>query len=91
MLNIHIREMGVNQSKNEIEEMVEKFSKVKYSEVVEIDSFSAFDREKKKIQPKEQSHSLLKEENTHFYGILISSLWSLFSVSGLKSHKIQIR
>ena len=40
--------------------MVTKFSKVKYSEVTDIDSFSDFETEKKKIQPKEQSHSLLK-------------------------------
>jgi hypothetical protein len=55
-----LRELGVNQNKNDIEEMVAKFSKVKYSEVTDIDSFSDFETEKKKIQPKEQSHSLLK-------------------------------
>jgi len=47
-----LRELGVNQSKNDIEEMVAKFSKVKYSEVTDIDSFSDFETEKKKIQPK---------------------------------------
>ena len=63
--------MGVNQSKNDIEEMVAKFSKVKYSEVTDIDSFSDFETEKKKIQPKEQSHSLLKWKESSFYELVM--------------------
>ena len=66
------RDLGVNQSKNDIEEMVAKFSKVKYSEVTDISSFSDFETEKKKIQPKEQSrHSLLIRTRVHF----MSSSW----------------
>jgi len=47
-----LKDLGVNQSKSEIEEMVSKFSKVKYSEVTDIESFGEFETEKKKIQPK---------------------------------------
>ena len=72
---IVFRDLGVNQSKNDIEEMVAKFSKVKYSEVTDIDSFSDFETEKKKIQPKEQSHSLLKWKEFILWALHGSEYW----------------
>ena len=61
----------MNQSKNDIEEMVEKFSKVKYSEVTDISSFSDFETEKKKIQPKEPSFIINKSNESSFYELFM--------------------